>query len=102
MYGFCDASALAYATSVYLVEDSNGRKSSSFIVSKTRVSFLKFQTIPRLELLLPVLLARLVMKVITSLSNKLEEPRCITDSQVVLFLDKGYWKPFVQNQVNGN
>ena len=54
MYGFCDASALAYNASVYLVEDSNGRKYSSFIVSKTRVSFLKVQTIPRLELLLPV------------------------------------------------
>ena len=105
LYGFCDASALAYAAVVYLVEESNGCKYSSFIVSKTRVSPLKVQTIPRLELLSAVLLARLVMNVTTSLSNRLilEEPRCFTDSQVALFWISGTvkeWKPFVQNRVN--
>ena len=105
LYGFCDASALAYAAVVYLVEESNGSKYSSFIVSKTRVSPLKVQTIPRLELLSAVLLARLVVNVTTSLSNRLilEEPRCFTDSQVALFWIRGTvkeWKPFVQNRVN--
>lgn len=57
LYGFCDASTLAYAAVVYLVEKSYGRRYSSFIVSKTRVTPLKVQTIPRLELLSAVLLA---------------------------------------------
>ena len=66
---------------------------------------LKTLTIPRLELLSAVLLARLISNVADSLSTRihLEEPRCFTDSQVALFRIKGTgkdWKPFVQNRVN--
>lgn len=52
LYGFCDASTAAYAAVVSLVEEADDHKYSSF-VSKTRVSPLKAQTIPRLELLSP-------------------------------------------------
>ena len=76
-----------------------------FVASKTRVAPLQRQTIPRLELLSTVLLARLVSNVTDSLSVQfdLSQPRCYTDSQVALFWITGRekeWKPFVQNRVN--
>ena len=82
-----------------------GRRCSSFVTSKTRVAPLKVLTIPRLELLSAVLLARLITSVSESLSTRIDlsEPRCFTDSQVTLFWIKGTardWKPFVQNRVN--
>ena len=69
-----------------------------------RISPLKLQTIPRLELLSAVLLSRLLKNVSTCLTTllRLEEPRCFTDSQVALFWIKGVekeWKPFVQHRV---
>jgi len=74
-------------------------------VSKTRVSPLKTQTIPRLELLSALLLARLMKTVTESLSTRLtlQLPRCFTDSQISLCWIKGTekdWKPFIQNHVN--
>ena len=105
LYGFCDASSAAYAAVVYLVRETSGRKHSAFVTSKTRVTPLKPLTIPRLELLSAVLLARLVVTVSDSLCTRMElnEPRCFTDSQVSLFWIKGTWKdwkPFVQNRVD--
>jgi hypothetical protein len=49
LYGFCDASVMAYAAVVYLSEETPYGKYSEFVVSKTRISQLKAQTIPRLE-----------------------------------------------------
>ena len=56
-------------------------------MSKTHVSPLKVQTVPRLELLSAVLLARLMTNVMASLKPCLSfvEPRCFTDSQVALY-----------------
>ena len=69
------------------------------------MSPLKTQTVPRLELLSALLLARLMVNVKTALNTRLylEEPRCFTDSQVALYWIKGIereWKPFVQHRVN--
>ena len=105
LYGFCDASTSAYAAVVYIVEEFDGLKSSSFVTAKTRVAPVKSLTIPRLELLSSVLLARLVTTVAESLSSRIDllEPRCYTDSQVVYYWIKGTgkdWRPFVQNRVN--
>ena len=105
LYGFCDASITAFAAVVYLVEEADGHKTVSFVASKTRVAPLKTLTIPRLELLSAVLLARLISCTAHSLSTRidLQEPKCFTDSQVTLFWIKGTgrdWKPFVQNRVN--
>ena len=105
LYGFCDASITAYAAVVYLVKETDGCKCSSFVASKTRVAPLKTLTIPRLELLSAVLLARLISNITDSLSTRIDlmEPRCFTDSQVALFWIKGTgrdWKPFIQNRVN--
>ena len=68
------------------------------------MSPLKVQTIPRLELLSALLLARLITNVIESLTPRYEmlAPMCFTDSQVTLFWVRGVdkdWKPFVQNRV---
>ncbi len=73
-------------------------------MSKTRVSPLNPQTIPRLELLSALLLARLMRSVTASLEVKLNltQPTCYSDSMVALFWIVGVsktWKQFVQNRV---
>ena len=49
LYGFCDASKHAYAAVLYLVLKSPAGQIVRFIVSKTRVSPLRPQTIPVLS-----------------------------------------------------
>ena len=105
LFGFCDASTVAYAAVIYIVELTPSGKYFSFVASKTHVSPLKTQTIPRLELLSALLLARLMKTVMDSLSTTLtlQVPRCFTDSQISLCWIKGTekeWKPFVQNRAN--
>ena len=102
--GFCDAFN-AYAAVVYLVIKTSTGHSVRFVVSKTRVAPVKAQTIPRLELLSALLLARLMAIVAQGLESELPltQPRCFTDSKVALFWIQGHgkeWKPFVQNRVN--
>ena len=75
LYSFCDASITAYAAVVYLVEEAEGRRCSSFVTSKTRVAPLKALTIPRLELLSAVLMARLLTSVSESLSTRIGRGR---------------------------
>ena len=104
LHGFCDASKHAYAAVVYMTLKSPMGQTVRFIASKTRVSPLKPQTIPRLELLSALLLARLMKSVATSLETEmqLEEPTCYTDSEVSLYWIRGVdrvWKQFVQHQV---
>ena len=101
LYGFCDASAAAYAAIVYLCV---GTEQAHFIASKTRVSPLSQQTIPRLELLSCLLLARLVTHVLAALETVIEVKlgSCFTDSKLALFWIQGEGKelkPFVHNRV---
>jgi len=60
LYGFCDASQSAYAAVIYL---RNALGSVQFVVSKTRVAPLVQMSIPRLELLSCLLLAKLMAHV---------------------------------------
>lgn len=72
LHGFCDASMDAYAAVMYLyirVTYSDGSVTTRILASKTRVSLLKVQTIPRLELLSAVILARLVTTIREILSS---------------------------------
>ena len=105
LYGFCDASKKAYAAAIYLVIRTPTRMSVQFVVAKTRVAPIRSQTIPRLELLSALLLARLMSTTTSALSAhmKLDPPRYYSDSQVVLYWICGQgkqWKLFVQNRVN--
>ena len=103
--GYCDASLSAYAAVIYLwIETENGvlRK---FVVAKTRVAPLKKQSIPRLELLSALLLARLMDTVRSSLTPELSisSYHCFTDSKVALCWIRNVekaWKPFIQNRVS--
>ena len=64
-------------------------QSVKFLAAKTRVASLRKQTIPRLELLSALLLARLMISISQSLENELQflQPRYFTNSKVALFLD---------------
>ena len=99
LIGFCDASIKAYAATVYLHDQS---KCCSLVTSKRRVAPMPMQTVPRLELLGAVLLARLIVSVRNNLGDIVTECKCFTDSTIVLHWIKGtdrHWKPFVQNRV---
>lgn len=97
--------ACIYAAVVYLVIETPTGSFTKFVASKTRVSPLKSQTIPRLELLSALLLARLMHSITSSLESELSltEPVCYTDSKVALFWVLGMnktWKQFVQHRVS--
>ena len=100
--GFCDASQKAYAAVIYIRAARGDVIHTQFVCSKTRVAPVKKMTIPRLELLSALLLARLTSTVQRALEPELqlEDTRCYTDSTVALSwitgLDKE-WKQFVIN-----
>ena len=105
LIGFCDASAGAYAAVVYLRIEGSAGTTVNFVVSKTRVSPVNKQSIPRLELLSTLLLAKLISSVSVALEVdiQLQPHRCFSDSKVILFWIKGItkeWKLWVENRVN--
>ena len=101
LYGFCDASKRAYAAVIYLLICTKTSQVVRFVTSKTRVAPRQGQTIPRLELLSALLLARLIQKT-AQCDLTLDPSICYTDSQVALHWICGknkIWKQFVQNRV---
>ena len=106
LVGFSDASEKAYAAAVYIrIGDSEGTEVSTCLVaSKTRVAPLAKQSIPRLELLGALILARLINRVKDILVNVATVGReiCLVDSAVVLCWIQGVgkvYKQYVQNRV---
>ena len=71
LQGFCDASIKAYAAVIYLKVETLYGVYVRFVTSKSRVSLLERQSIPRLELLSALLLARLIDNVERALKSVL-------------------------------
>ena len=74
LHCFSDASTTAYAAVRYLVVTSKIGISTQLVAAKTRVAPLSQQTIPHLELLAALILARLIAAVATTLTDVM----CIT------------------------
>ena len=100
--GFSDASKLAYAAVVYIRSISEEGVNTSLIIAKSRVAPMKTLTIPRLELLGAVLLARLVYTVKDFLKQwKFRNIAYFTDSLNVLYWIKGpkKWNQYVSKRL---
>ena len=102
LHGFSDASNLAVCASIYVVEYSEEQPvNQSLLVAKSRVAP-KNSTIPRLELVAAVMLAKLLHNVIHALhSYNFQSVHCWTDSHTVLYwlVNRGTWSAFVRNRV---
>lgn len=105
LHGFADASTKAYGACVYIVYRlKNGESEVSLITAKSRVTPLKGETIPRLELLASLILARLITNVSEAVKDviDIQNVTCWTDSQIALFWIRNTQKtlkPFLQSRV---
>ena len=86
IHGFCDSSKRAYAAVIYLCVTTTCGRHVKFLASKTRVAPVVQQSIPRLELLSALILARLVTTVINVLQDDFDitETVCWTDSRGIV------------------
>ena len=107
LHAFSDASEKAFATSVYLrVEYKTDEVDVRFIAAKAKVSPIKAQSIPRLELLGACLMSQLVGTVKPILEAELGIQNIETyywvDSMAALCWIKNakVWKQYVQNRVD--
>ena len=105
LHGFCDASLNAYGGCVYIVYQlTSGERFSRLVSAKSRIAPIGGETVPRLELLGALILARLMASADNALSMKLELRNCFywSDSQIALwwiYSENKTLKPFVQNRV---
>nr|XP_018900622.1 PREDICTED: uncharacterized protein LOC109032781 [Bemisia tabaci] len=102
-HGFGDASKGAYGACIYVVSYNADSPTSILLCSKSRVASLKLLTIPRLELLAALLLARLMKRVLSAVNNHPHEIFLWSDSMDVLYwLQKppDTWHTFVANRVS--
>ncbi|XP_065082642.1 uncharacterized protein LOC135705019 [Ochlerotatus camptorhynchus] len=103
IHGFADASIVAYGACIYLrCVLPDGSAELRLMCAKSRVAPLKATTIPRLELLAALLLARLGAKVIEVMEMDYSEVTLWSDSQIALaWLKKplGSLETFVRNRV---
>lgn len=102
VHGFCDASERAYAAVLYIRSIYNANYiDTRLVTSKTRVAPIKKQTIPRLELLGALILARLINSVVPLLGRS-SAVYCWTDSMTVLqwIRNKRVYKQYVHSRVD--
>ena len=105
IHGLSDASEKAYAAVVYLrTEYEDHHVETNIIASKTRVAPIRKQSIPRLELLGAVILARLVSSISKVIWSRLVNPKTFlwTDSFTVLcwIQNDKPWKQYIQRRVD--
>ena len=104
LHGFADASLKAYCAVIYFVCQADHGNHVEMLTSKTKVSPLKPQTIPRLELMSGRILAQLMDTVRNALKESVEivESRLWLDSKTALcwINNQGEWKQFVRHRVN--
>ena len=102
IFGFADASKMAYAACVYLKVTVNGQSSIRLLQGKSKVSPIKpLLTIPKLELSAAFLLSKLTVKVLKSLRLPSVNVFLFTDSIDVLFWLKEHpskWPVFIANK----
>ena len=104
LFGFFDSSEKAYVAVVYAKVTFNGNSAIAMVTSKSRVAPLSRKTIPRLELLSCLILARLITSVKGALSAvcNVKIVRCWTDSITAYYWIESvekHWKLFVENRV---
>ena len=101
VHGFSDASNSAYAAVMYIrTEYIHGAVDVKLVAAKTKVSPIKGQSIPRLELMAALLLAKLVNSTVLSLQLDVDT-HYWTDSMSVLFWIQSNkpWKQVVHHRV---
>ena len=104
LHGFSDVIGKAYAAVVYLrTKYDDEHVEVNLVASKSRVSPIKQQTIPRLELLGATILTRLVESISSSLIptlGKLETFYWVDSLAVLCWIKNNKtWKQFVQRRV---
>lgn len=99
---FCDASKVAYATTVYLHQQNGANTKSDLLFAKTRLAPVKETTIPRLELMAVLIGVRSLYFVRDQVQLKLDGLYLWTDSQAVIgWINSDKTLPvFVKNRVN--
>ena len=106
LHGFSDASQLAYSTMIYIKSSCGEVSKCSLVMCKNRVAPQKSLTIPRLELMGALLLARLMAVVVAFLGHlKIDSIVYYTDSMNVLYwlrTEHCMWAVFVACQDQGD
>lgn len=104
LHGFGDASKAAFGAVKYIRITTDGNCYASFFCSKSRVALLENQSIPRLELLAGLTLARLASTVERALQpiTRIDNVYCWLNSLTAIYWilqESKEWKPFGQNRV---
>ncbi|UYV84516.1 hypothetical protein LAZ67_X002428 [Cordylochernes scorpioides] len=101
LHVFCDASAIAYATVIFMRIENASVIVVRFVEARNRLATIKRITIPRLELLACLIGARLLEHVLENLEESPEKIQCWTDSSPALYWiqQQENWAQFVSNRV---
>ncbi|UYV72198.1 hypothetical protein LAZ67_9002154, partial [Cordylochernes scorpioides] len=101
LHVFCDASAIAYATVIFMRIENASVIVVPFVEARNRLSTIKRITIRRLELLACLIGARLLVHVLENLEESPEKIQCWTDSSPALYWiqQQENWAQFVSNCV---
>ena len=102
LYGFSDASGQAVCAAIYITSVcQDGTTVQNLLVAKSRIAQ-KNTSIPRLELVAALTLAKLINHIFGTLrAFKLAECHLWTDSMTVLYwlANKGKWSQYIRNRV---